>query len=40
MWVERAVYGATEPIFHPRVIIMPGVTWTYWDKWVQDARKN
>lgn len=27
MRVERAEYGATEPMFHPRVIILPGVTW-------------
>lgn len=40
MRVERAKYGATEPMFHPRVIIQPGMTWGHWDGWRQDVRKN
>lgn len=37
---ERAEYGATEPMFHPRVIILPGVTLGHWDGWRQDVSKN
>lgn len=37
---ERAEYGATEPMFHPRVIILPGVTQGHWDGWRQDVRIN
>lgn len=37
---ERAEYGATEPIFCPRVIILPGVTRGHGEGWRQDASKN
>lgn len=37
---ERAEYGATEPMFHPRVIILPGVTQGHQDGWRQDVRIN
>lgn len=37
---ERAKYGATEPMFPPRVIILPGVTQGHWDGWRQDVSKN
>lgn len=40
MWVERAEYGATEPMLQPRVIILPGVTRGHWDGWRQDGREN
>ena len=40
MRAERAEYGATEPMFHPRVIILPGVTQGHRDGWRQDVRKN
>lgn len=37
---ERAEYGATELMFHPRVIILPGVIQGHWDGWRQDVSKN
>lgn len=37
---ERAEYGATELMFHPRVIIQPGVIQGHWDGWRQDVSKN
>lgn len=40
MRAERAKYGATELMFHPRVIILPGVTQGHLDGWRQDVRKN
>lgn len=40
MRAERAEYGATELMFHPRVIILPAVTQGHWDGWRQDVRKN
>ncbi len=36
----RAEYGATEPMFHPGVIILPKVTRGHWDGWRQAVSKN
>lgn len=33
-------YGATETMFHPRVIILPGVTQGHRHEWIQDVKKN
>lgn len=37
---ERAENGATEPMFYPRVIILPRVTQGHWGGLRQDVSKN